>query len=326
MILSTNSELGEYDLVREPEHIAKVWEAIKGSLSKYWQGFIESESGIETLAPLAAKFGAKLPTISKSEVKLLGRVFEKAVASYEKDAVKYRRFFDPDALEEFQDDPNSFKQALSRDVPVIANTLRQKRAELKEWQMHFRRAKAKDLLEVFANVIDFFHDWSPKHTKSSYDQLDEPSAFELDPLDNDETMYMTNVIGMGIKSILLYHIDPERLPARGRNGLYGLYFLSGRDSFELPSDSSEFLMVNDISPVSDGSLIMDQNYWYPYGLFSLYALRIYQWIDSHAKSIGYTLDQTVRYIYVERFLQAVCDQHKEDLKTMRAHERFEVPI
>ena len=58
-----------------------------------------------------------------------------------------------------------------------------------------------------------------------------------------------------IKSIVLYHLDPERLPPRGRYGLYGLYFLSDRDHFG-PSKSSEFLTVNDLNPVSDGSIII----------------------------------------------------------------------
>ena len=59
--------------------------------------------------------------------------------------------------------------------------------------------------------------------------------------------------------------------------------------FNLPSKSSEFLMVNDIAPASDGSIVMDQNYWYPYGLFSLYALRVFRWIGQRASNAGFAL-------------------------------------
>ena len=309
MIRSTNEKLSEYEFIRRPDHIATVWNAIEATLPKYWDKFIQEQRRRET----------------EPEGDVLARVFEDAVASYEREAQSYRRFFKTDALEEFHDDPNAFKQALSRDVPVIANTLRQRRAELKEWQYHFRTARANDLIEVFSNVMDFIQDWSKAHHRDRYAKLDKPEAFDLDSLDNDEAMYMVNVIGMGIKSIVLYHLDPSRLPARGRNGLYSLYFLSGRDHFGLPSESSEFLMVNDIAPASDGSIIMDQNYWYPYGLFSLYALRIFRWIDQHSSSAGLTLDRSVRYVYVERFFEGVCVQHTDDLKTMRALERFEFP-
>jgi hypothetical protein len=139
LIRSTNQKLGEYSLIRRPDHIARVWGAIEAALPMYCESFVQRERRHS----------------AESEGDILARVFEKAVTSYEKEAHKYRPYFKSEALEEFQDDPNAFKQALSRDVPVIANTLRQHRAELKEWQFHFRAAGARDLLEVFSNVLDF---------------------------------------------------------------------------------------------------------------------------------------------------------------------------
>ena len=328
MIRSTNQDLGEYDAICEPKHITKVWAVIENSLPKYWAKFVGRDIDQDPVAELAAKFGKSLKAKPKPKSTILEEIFEKAIAAYEKDAENYRRFFAPDALEEYRDDPNAFKQALARDVPVIAGTLRQRRAELKEWQIHFRSARANDLLELFSSVLDFQAEWAEEHPATTYSGLDakgDPESFGLDPLDGDESMSLRSVVGMGIKSIVLFHLDPERLPARGRNALYGLYFLSGRGDFGLPSNSSEFLMVNDINPASDGSLIADQNYWYPYGLFSLYALRIYKWLDQQAASVKFVLDQSLRYVYVERFFESVCEEHADDLKTMRAHERFEVP-
>lgn len=324
MIRSTNKKLGEYDLAKAPKHVADVWSAISRALPEYWKRFVDGERGADPAAQLATKFkttGAKRAT----DREVLAPVFERALVDYEKEAQKYRSFFDPGAMEEFQDDPNSFKQGLRSDVPVIARTLRQPRPELAEWQKHFKIAKGKDLLEIFANVLDFTAEWIGNHPPAAYRDLDDPAAFGLDPLDDDETMSMQNVVGMGIKSIVLYHLHPDRLPPRGRDGLYGLYFLSGRGAFGLPSGSSEFLMVNDLNPVSDGSLVMDQNYWYPYGLYSLYALRVCKWMEQRLEEAGMVLDQSMRYVYVDRFFEAVCDSHQADLKTMRAHERFEIP-
>jgi hypothetical protein len=319
MIRSTNQEMGEYDLIREPDHVARVWKEIESALPAYWERFVASETK-------AAKEAKKRKSSPKdmSEAAVVTRVFDEAVASFEKTAAEYRKYFSPAAFETYHDDPSTFTKTLSRDVPVIANTLRQRHAELREWQMHFRRAKANDLLQVFANVFDFIADWLKDHPVTSYALIDDADGFGLDPLDSDETMSMVNVIGMGIKSVVLHHIDPERLPRRGQLALYGLYFLSGKKDFDLPTKSSEFLMINDVNPVAD-CIIMDQNYWYPYGLFSLYALRIYRWIEGRAATACFTLDKSVRYVYVDRFLDAVCNEHIEDRKTMRAHERFEVP-
>jgi hypothetical protein len=322
MILSVNEELNEYALVREPEHIAAVWKVVEASLPKYWDMFVTAEREKTPAAKLAAKFGGDG---TAKEGTVVAKVFDQAVEDYEDEAAKYRKFFDPDSMDEYFDDPNAFKQGLSRDVPVIANTLRQRQAELKEWQMHFRSSRPKDLLEVFTNVLDFREEWSTKHPPNGYTAHDTPVDFDLDPLDNDESMSLVNVVGMGIKSIILYHLDAERMPPRGRNALYGLFFLSGKGYFGLPSKSSEFLMINDRNPASDGSIIMDQNYWYPYGAFCVYAIRVFRWIEQRAKANGFTVDPKLRYVYVDRFFRSVCDHHEGDLKTMRAHERFEVP-
>lgn len=328
MIRSSNQKLGEYDLIRQPDHVAKVWSVIDASLPQYWDRFVESVAPSDPAAELATESKTASKKVPTAAGPVLARFFQKAVQDYEKEAPKYRLFFDLEALDEYHDDPNAFKQVLSRDVPIIANTLRSRRTELREWQRSFRTARAKDLLAVFESVLDFVGEWWESHPNDKYIQQareSEPSGFGLDPLDDDETMSLASVIGMGIKSIVLFHLDPERLPPRGRYGLYGLYFLSKMQDFGLPSGSSEFLMVNDINPAPDGSIIMDQNYWYPYGLFSLYSLRVYNWIEIRCEEAGVTLDPRLRFVYSERFFDAVCTQHQADLRTMRAHERFEIP-
>ena len=328
MIRSSNQELDEYDLIRQPDHISKVWSIIDASLPQYWDRFVESLAPPDPAARLATKFKTTSKEVPGQPGRVLADLFEKAVHDYEKEAQKYRRFFDLEALDEYHDDPNAFKQALSRDVPIIANTLRNRRPELKEWQKHFRMARAKDLLAVFESVLDFINEWREAHPVDKYMQKAfdlEPSGFGLNPLDDDETMSIPNVIGMGIKSIMLFHLDPERLPPRGRYGLYGLYFLSEMQDFELPSGSSEFLMVNDINPTPDGSFLMEHNFWYPYGLFSLYSLRVYKWIAVRCQEVGVTLDPKLRFVYSQRFFDAVCAHHEAHLRTMRAHERFEIP-
>lgn len=321
MIRSKSEDLKEYELIRDSVHVDKVWARIESSLSDYWPSLLEAAEESDSASKLVKKFGGALT----SPATLLHKALGAAIESYEKDAEKYRPWFNAETLEEFLDDPNAFKQTLSRDVPIIANTLRQQRAELKDWQRHFREARPNDLLEVFSNVIDFVADWSDAHPPKVYAQLDAIDAFGLDPLDSDENMFIWNVIGMGIKSIVLYHLDPERLPARGQNALYGLYFLTKGDHFRLPTQTSEFLMIDDAHQKS-GCILMDHNYWYPYGVFSLYALRIYRWIEAKAKAEETSLDAAYRFVYVEHLFAEVCRQHHEDLKTMRGHERFEAPL
>lgn len=163
MIRSSNQELGEYDLIRQPDHIATVWSVIDESLPQYWDRFVESVVPPDPAAQLATKFETSSKKVPGEASRVLAHLFEKAVHDYEKEAEKYRCIFDLDALDEYHDDPNAFKQALSRDVPIIANTLRNRRTELREWQRSFRTARAMDLLAVFESVLDFIGEWREAH-------------------------------------------------------------------------------------------------------------------------------------------------------------------
>jgi hypothetical protein len=326
MILSTNSDLGEFEAIRLAEHVEQVWKAIETELPRYWQGFIDREAARQPTSgasKLAAHFGGS--TKASSTTGVATNAFAAAVQQYEKAAIKYREFFNPEAMDEFADDPNSFKLHLSKEVPIISGTLNQRRAELQKWQRDFRSARGKDLLEVFSNVLDFREDWTRSQPDAVYAAHDDPAAFALDPLDDDEGMTLTSVIGMGIKSVILYHLDARIFPQRTRSDLYGFYFLSGMRDFGLPSHSSEFLMVNDREPASNGSFIMEHNFWYPYGLFSLYASRLFRWLDHKVREAGGGLDKHVRHVFVACFLNSVCSEHTEHMKIMRAHDRFEVP-
>ncbi len=325
MILSTNSDLGEFDTIRVPDHVEQVWAAIESALPKYWQAFIDREAAKHPATKLANHFGGRQGKTSSTGL-LVTQAFATAVQQYEKAAEKYRTFFDPEAMEEFANDPNTFKNHLAREVPVIAGTLNQRRSELQKWQRDFRMARGKDLLGVFSNVLDFRADWAKAQPEATYAAHDDPVSFGLDPLDDDETMALTSVIGMGIKSIVLYHLDARVFPQRGRMDLYGLYFLSDMNDFGLPSHSSEFIMINDREPASNGSFIMEHNFWYPYGLFSLYVSRIFRWMDKKVRAEGGALDTHVRHVFVTHFLAGVCSEHIEHMKTMRAHDRFEVPL
>lgn len=323
MILSKNRELGEFEKIQAPEHIARVWGKIEDALPRYWDWFVDREVAKSPSAKLGGLYrtsgGPASPTLSAVMAS-----FASAVEHYEKYAQKYRAFFDHDAMDEYRDNPNWFKQNLAKEVPIIAGTLNQRRPELQEWQTCFRGAKGADLLGVLSNLLDFRTDWLLTHPEDPYRKYDSLADFGLEPFEDDE-MTLANVIGGGIKSVILHMLSPDRLPQRARSDLYGLYFLSGMDGFGLASQSSEFLMINDREPTSNGSLIMEHNFWYPYGLYSLYALRIYRWLEAQVQALGGGLDVHVRHVYVAHFMNQVCLEHVADMKVMRAHDRFEVP-
>lgn len=323
MILSSNQNLGEFDKIHGEGHISVVWSAIEEALQDHWDRFLEREKAKTPSQKLAPHFRVIADQSSPGLAAVMSS-FATAVEKYEKSAEKYRSVFDPEAMDEYRDDPNSFKQSLAKEIPVIAGTLNQRRPELQDWQRHFRSAKGKDLLGVFSNLMDFRDEWLDKHPEEQYRDYDRVEEFGLESFENDE-FTLANVIGGGIKSIVLFNLGADRLPQRGRMDLYGLYFLSGMKSFGLASDSSEFLMINDHEAASNGSFIMEHNFWYPYNLYSLYVLKIYRWLEKTVGDLGGKLDPHVRYVYVTHFLNEVCSDYSEHMKVMRAHDRFEIP-
>lgn len=324
MMLSTNQEDAEYPLVKRPEHIQQVWAKIEAALPHYWDGFVERSAAARPAAKLAERFGSG-PAGPPAVASVLAPVLAAAVEEYETAARKYRDFFDDESMEEAADDPGEFKSALAKEVNIFSSTLNQRRPELQKWQRDFRGSRPKELLAILTNMLDFRTDWADAHVEAAYAGHDDPVDFALDPLDDDENLRLANVVGMGIKSIILYHLDASRFPKRGREDLYGLYFLSGKEHFGLPSRTSEFLMINDREPAPNGSFIMEHNFWYPYGVFSVYAMRLFRWMDRRMRDAGAGLDPAVRHVFVQRFLHDVCSRHVEDMKVMRAHDRFEVP-
>jgi hypothetical protein len=119
MILSSNQKLGEFEAIPLPEHIGRVWEEIASRLPQYWQAFVDRELAKRPAVALAAHFNPPQQK-TPSTASVVTQAFAAAVQQYEKSAAKYRDFFDPEAMEEFADDPGAFKSHLAKEVPVIA--------------------------------------------------------------------------------------------------------------------------------------------------------------------------------------------------------------
>ena len=109
MILSKNRELGEFAKIRTPEHIARVWAEIENALPGYWSRFVKREVAKAPNARLASKFRTSGSSKEEAGATAVMSSFATAVERYEKNAEKYRSFLDPDAIDEYRDDPNSFK-------------------------------------------------------------------------------------------------------------------------------------------------------------------------------------------------------------------------
>lgn len=299
-------------------HIDKVWEKIKNTIPTYFKKYIETENGniVEDadVEKLMAKFGssAKPKSKEKDEKKILERLLKEAIKHYEKDREAYLEIIDREAFDEYQDDVNSFKNTiLKNQVPVIRRTLQNKKAkELDKFRASFNSAQSGDLFTVTSNILqlanDKRNDWYDGKKFESIQTSEDLGYFDFDG--EDYTAY--GVIGGGIKSQFIYKLYPEMFPSRSREAVWALYYLSKREKFGCKQDS-QFLMIN----AKEGTT--QQNYFYPYGIFSFYALRIFNLLKQLYVKHGISLPNEYRFVPVDAFLSFVSRSHQAEIDVLK---------
>jgi hypothetical protein len=308
-------DVSEFDQIRTDVHIAEVYDAISTSFERYYDSWVSSAGASLSLAELSTKFRVKVP--KRDDKPALQQLFSQAIDGYTKMQAKYEAFFDRDALQEYQDvDPTLFKSNLSKHCPVVHRCVYSTRPEMAEWQMKFKDTPSQELLDIFVNLVNFADEYAEECDLKKFKAYDDFKEFGFEPLDEDESYSVQGVIGMGIKSEVLYHLYPQIFPKRGRLDVYGLYFLSGMEDFGLQGKNSEFLMINDMHDAHTRNLKMDHNYWYPYGLFSLYIIRLTRLLAQKGNAVGLSLDDKYRFVYVGQFLAHVCEENRESMEVM----------
>lgn len=299
----------DFDTIHDETHIMEVIKSIQHNFQKYF----EQISGI-TDSPLG-----------KTQSKMF---WKEQIADYKSDYLQeskiYRNFFDDENIEEYQeiDDPKVFKKDLRKECPIIRKTLNSKMEELQEWKQDFAYANAKEMLETFMNFIDYAREYSHDINESDYLQFSDIKDFQgLHEFSQDPDLGMQNVIGAGIKTTVLYHLDARFFNKSVRRNLYGLYFLTEQLHMRMPSATSEFTIIDDTKTYKEGrnskrNYTIEHNYWYPYDLFMLYSKHVYDLLKNKLQQYEISLEPELRYVYVTMFLELVTNEHKEAVKTM----------
>nr|MCR4616642.1 hypothetical protein [Lachnospiraceae bacterium] len=111
---------------------------------------------------------------------------------------------------------------------------------------------------------------------------------------------------------------PRVFPGNYKAGVYSLHFLtnSGR-GVDMPSDSSEFLMVKDDFYSKTGIIETEHNYYFPYETFGLYTLRIFRFLADKIKArFGKEYPVEYRYLLTNDFYDYVTTVHRSDIATL----------
>lgn len=311
------------DICYDFEHVNKVMTEIKKNFDAYFQRFIETCGGTgmtsEDFARLQKKFGVSGKKPDAASAKKLSEnykaIIREAYDNFSKDQDDYLEIMDVELLEDMDEDADYFKsKVLRNECPIIRKTLANKRAkELDKYRAAFGRADADWLREVVYNLCAFANEYEKEYDPDTYEEAENYEDLGLGILDTEDYTAF-GVIGGGIKTHLLYKTYPGLFPNRSRSAIWALWYLSGQKAYDCKMDS-EFLMID----VEKG--IAQQNYFYPYELFSYYAFEIYKLLRDKAAKLDAYIDPDERYVVVDAFLEYVALEHDADISVMKSQIR-----
>ncbi|QEK00229.1 hypothetical protein [Treponema phagedenis] len=300
------------------KHVENVCRKMEETFEQYFQLYLETKAGKivsqSKIKEVQEKFGVK-NSKTKNSTNLKDNFIEiqsQAIDDFEKDREKYEAIFDGETLDEYADNPVSFKSVvLKNECPIIHKTLANRLSkELDRYRAEFNRASAEGLLDVVCNLHNFGIDYSTEiYNPKTYDSISKYEDLHMEKMSTDELTYY-GVIGGGIKSHMLFKIYPHLFPNRSQSAIWALWFLTKKNTFGCKMDS-EFLMID------EKRCITQQNYFYPYQLFVFYAFRLYKMIKEKAQEFGCKIENDYRYVMVDSFLNFVADQHEEEIKTLK---------
>lgn len=307
----------DFDFIVTDEHITNITAEIKNNFMHYFSVLEKHASHDKGIEALSQKF--KVTKAKNRNSKQLEMLLFDWIEEYEKEASKYRDFFKDEVLQEYLDhDPNAFKAVLKKECPIIRNCVNSEAEQMKDWKKKFQAKKGGELLDMFINLYAFYEGYVNNYDASYYSNIDHCKDFDFDQIE-DKEYKIIGVIGNGIKSTVLYHLRPDIFARLRTFSLFGLYFLTKEKYFSLPSQTSEFIMINDtfeLSVLKESNYRMDRNYWYPYGLFTLHAIRLYRLLKRQFAKMGINLSDDYRYMYVDAYLSVISENNVDYINTM----------
>lgn len=309
--MKTSDTSKDFERIQELEHIDLIEKDIKLNFKNYF----------EKVTQRHIKDGLKT---NNDEKFAWATLIEKHLGDFRKESQKYEKFFSEENLYDYEEmgDAKGFKSALRNECPIIHKTLFSKMEELQKWKEDFAHCKPQEIFDIVLNFIDFGNEYAEKNQEVNYNNYTTIEGFdEVSELTEEEDFVLRNVIGAGIRTTILYNLHPSHFCKSVRRTLYGLSFLTPNLHEKTPSRTSEFIMIDDkVSKAgqrnSSFNMRMEHNYWYPYNLFMHYCNLLFILLDKELKSLGIILDNNFRYVYVNMFLEEICAENAEYVKTM----------
>ena len=299
----------EFELMLSQEHFEDVWNIMQLQL------FTLSESFLEDICTQSSY---------KSRKENYQDYISSVIDSNDKLHTKYHELLSSQSMDDYEYDIDGFKNSiLKREIDILNKSLNSKMEVLKDWKRDFKLAKARELYDTFYNMMAFSAEYNTNMTEDNFKNIEnikDNRLFEM----GESAVFQRRVIGTGIVSNILNIMYPRVFPNDYKRGLFTLYFLTGSKGtkgINMPSGTSEFLMVKDNVRSKTGIIETENNYFFPYETFALYSLRIQNYLNClFFKELQLCFPYEYRFLMTNSFYSYVVAEYKDSIQTLTGND------
>lgn len=268
------------DKIFDSDHIREVLVVIQKTFPKYFASFISENAQMQ---------------------------FAAAIQEFEHEQERYLKYFDEEALEEYEDDPNAFKKHTRNNCPIIHRCLMSNDEIMNDYKSSFNLVSGRELLDTVQGIAKFGKKYNRKFDHASHDKI---KGFDELGLDSLAELTCAGVVGYGIQSNFLYMLYPHAFAYRAQDAVWSLFFLSDKQKFDF-EEGSEFVIY--ATEYGTG----EQNYLYPPELFGFYMLKIYLMLKEACRAEGIKFKNEYRYIYLDTFARHVANTERNSINFLK---------
>lgn len=289
--------------------VADIEQKIKPQFKVYWARIFGMIEPGEVMLPNGMRVSkANKNREEKETLKKLIEEWEQRIRDYTKDLQE-----DFEELDEFEED--EFKNS------VFVTALWTVEGALKKtWDRELDRYRSAYAQEDASRILDTarlialraaeYAQEVPEAVRQK--RIKTPEDLQFDAVCREDTL-INSVIGYGIRSEILHKLQPAWFSLMTRRSLWGMFYLT---------DEADEFVVQDRDR-KKGLERTSHNWSYDYARFTYFNFLIYEMLEDHCNRYKIKLNSELRYGYVNEFLVAIFQQHRQQVNKLYKYSKHE---
>jgi hypothetical protein len=202
----------------------------------------------------------------------------------------------------FQKIPTNFRDNVFRTLWTVDAALRSPDPELARYKLAYFNTAPIEIFNTYRNIVEKVENY----INNDFEEIDFSNIESVDNLKQDffhnENMFLTGVIGFGIRSEFLHKHYPHIFSLMTRRSHWGMYFLTSAE---------EFIQMEKGYGKHTGEFRFVNQYSYDYPRFNFYSYNISQIIFEYVhQKTNIKLNKEIQMAYANYFISEIFQINK----------------